>query len=292
MAILSNSQIKVQIAPLGAELQSLVYKDKEYLWQADPNIWGRHAPVLFPIVGRVWNDTYQVNGQWFKMGQHGFARDMYFELANQTDDSLVMQLIDNWKSREQYPYFFCLEIAYKIIDKSIKVTWRVKNTDPHFIYFQIGAHPGFYYPNLYQPGSIHCYLGFDTDEELMMTRIREKGCVDTTRYIPLSMDKEGLLPVDDSLFSHDALIFENGQVKEVTMYDKEKKPYLRMKFDAPVLGIWSPYGKEAPFLCIEPWYGRCDHIRYRGEFDEKEWMQCLAPNEVFEASYTIEVCGE
>ena len=118
--------------------------------------------------------------------------------------------------------------------------------------------------------------------------ISEKGCAAPDKEYLLELT-DGLLPLDIHSFDNDALILENSQVKEVTLYNKEKKPYLSLYFDTPVVGLWSPPAKNAPFVCIEPWYGRCDRAHYKGEYKDKDWMQHLAPGGVFKGGYTIDI---
>lgn len=289
MKTLSNSRLTIQVSPHGAELCSIVCNGKEYLWQADPAFWKRHSPVLFPIVGSVWQNTYSVNNRSFNLTQHGFARDMDFELISETADEIRFRLSDNEETREKYPYPFCLEIGYRLEGNRIRVMWQVSNPSDEDIYFQIGAHPAFYYPGFNPTENRRGFFGFDCKESLKYLLIAEKGCADTSKSYPLMLDADGLLPIDTHTFDRDALILEDSQVKEVTLYDNDKQACLSLYFDAPVVGLWSPPGKNAPFVCIEPWYGRCDRHGYTGEFKDKDWIQHLAPGEVFRGGYIIEI---
>jgi galactose mutarotase-like enzyme len=288
METLSNEQLRIQVAPHGAELSSIVIAGKEYLWQADPAFWKRHSPVLFPIVGRVWEDEYRIGGQTFHLSQHGFARDMDFALLSKTDDEIHYVLTDNAESLSKYPFPFRLDIGYKIHGTTIDVMWEVQNTGTHDMPFQIGAHPAFYFPNFDGATEQRGFFGFDKKEGLHYILISEKGCADTNRTYPLTLDN-GLLPLDTHTFDRDALIFENEQIHEVTLYDTNKRPYLTLRFDAPVVGLWSPPSKNAPFVCIEPWYGRCDRVHYQGDFDKKDWIQHLPKGKIFKGGYSIEI---
>lgn len=286
MKTISNSQLTLRVSNHGAELCSIVCNGKEYLWQADPAFWKRHSPVLFPIVGSVWDNEYRINGIPYPLSQHGFARDMDFELIMERPDELRYRLTDNEETRKKYPFPFCLEIGYRIEGKQIEVQWEVKNTGEKEMYFQIGAHPAFYYPAFDAASDERGYFGFDRTEELKYILITEKGCADPEHAYPLELT-DGLLPLDTHTFDKDALILENSQVKKVTLYNKEKQPYLSLHFTAPVVGLWSPPAKNAPFVCIEPWYGRCDRAHYSGEFKDRDWMRRLAAGEVFNGGYTI-----
>lgn len=288
MKTLSNSQLSIQISSHGAELCSISCEGKEYLWQADPAYWKRHSPVLFPIVGSLWENRYRHEGQTFELTQHGFARDMDFELISESADEVCYRLTDNEETRLKYPFSFSLEIGYRILGRQIEVIWRVKNTDDRTMHFQIGAHPAFYFPDYNESNPHRGYFGFDRPDGLHYILISEKGCVAADKSYPLALS-DGLLPLDIHTFDKDALILEDSQVKEVTLYDCQRKPVLALHFDAPVVGLWSPPAKNAPFVCIEPWYGRCDRAGYTGEYQEKDWMQHLQPGEVFNGGYVIEI---
>lgn len=288
MKTISNKQLTIQVSPHGAELCSIVANGKEYLWQADPAFWKRHSPVLFPIVGSVWENEYRNEGIPYTLTQHGFARDMEFTLISEKEDEVRYRLVSNEETLHKYPFPFCLEIGYRIQGKKIEVMWEVKNTGDKEMYFQIGAHPAFYWPEFDASNSERGFFRFDKENGLKYILISEKGCADPSTEYSLELT-DGLLPLDTHTFDKDALILENEQVRKVTLYNKEKLAYLSLHFNAPVVGLWSPPAKNAPFVCIEPWYGRCDRAHYTGEYKDKDWMQHLQPEEIFQGGYTIEI---
>ena len=288
MKTISNKQLTIQVSPHGAELCSIVANGKEYLWQADPAFWKRHSPVLFPIVGSVWENEYRNEGIPYTLTQHGFARDMEFTLISEKEDEVRYRLVNNEETLHKYPFPFCLEIGYRIQGKKIEVKWEVKNTGDKEMYFQIGALPAFYWPEFDASNSERGFFRFDKENGLKYILISEKGCADPSTEYSLEWT-DGLLPLDTHTFDKDALILENEQVRKVTLYNKEKLAYLSLHFNAPVVGLWSPPAKNAPFVCIEPWYGRCDRAHYTGEYKDKDWMQHLQPSEIFQGGYTIEI---
>ena len=223
------------------------------------------------------------------MTQHGFARDMDFELVEESSSYLLYRLVDDEETRRKYPFSFSLEIGYRLEGRRIEVTWRVTNRGTEVMYFQIGAHPAFYFPDYNPVESQRGYLGFDRITGLHYKLISEKGCADVSTAYPLQLNGQGLLPLDVHTFDADALILEDSQVKEVVLYDNAQRPCLALYFDAPVVGLWSPPAKNAPFVCIEPWYGRCDRAHYEGELKDKDWVQHLEPQSVFEGGYMIEI---
>ena len=292
MRTLANKALTIQVADLGAELSSVVanHTGKEYLWQADPAYWKRHSPVLFPIVGSVWNAEYRHEGITYPLSQHGFARDMVFTLIGETSDSLRFALDSTEETLKKYPFPFHLEIGYRLEGNTVEVIWQVRNTGTSTLHFQIGAHPAFYFPHYTPNDPRRGYFSFEGKKDLAYRVLGEKGCVsDETRPMPL--DSEGLLPLDTQTFDIDTFVLEHSQVRRVNLLDMDKRPYLSVSFTAPLVGLWSPPAKDAPFVCIEPWYGRCDRVNYTGEYKDRDWVQHLAPGEVFDASYVIEIHG-
>ncbi len=291
MKTLSNNFLTIRVSEKGAELCSLFDKEtqSEFLWEANPAFWKRHSPVLFPIVGSVWENRYRYQGQTYYLSQHGFARDRVFELILETEDELRYRLACDERTLEIYPFFFILEIGYKITGRCVEVSWEVKNPVKEPLYFQIGAHPAFYYPDLNPLDDLRGYLGFDRTEDLSYILLSQKGCAAPTVSYPLKLNEKGLLPITKYTFDKDALILENSQIKKITLYDPNEIAWMSLHFDAPVVGLWSPPGRDAPFICLEPWYGRCDRAGFTGEFDQKDWIQTLQPGEVFQTSYKIEI---
>ena len=290
MHTLENEILTVKVKEHGAELCSIVKGDTEYLWQADPAFWGRHSPVLFPIVGSVWNGRYHVGDKEFALGQHGLARDMDFEKVNGSDSEVRYRLVSSDETAARYPWQFVLEIAYRLHGNKIDVIWEVSNPSDEEMYFQIGAHPAFNYPDYDPVKDERGYLSFDVKDNLQCIRIQEKGCVNADVTYPLEIPQDGLLPLaKDTFDTIDTIMLQDRQIGRVTLHRNDRSPWLSLSFDAPVVGIWSPPGKNAPFICLEPWYGRCDRAGYEGDFTDKDWMNRLAPGERFSSVYTIEI---
>lgn len=288
MHSLNNGILTVEVSSHGAELQSIRKGGTEYLWQGDPAYWGRRSPVLFPIVGSVWEKRYRVDGKEYGLGQHGFARDMDFIPVYSSDTEVRYRLESTPETLAKYPYPFVLEIAYRLHGNRLEVIWEVTNPADKDMYFQIGAHPAFFYPDYDPELKERGFLVFDRMEGLKCIRIVEKGCVDAQTRYPLDIPADGRLPIErDTFDAIDTIMLEGSQIHRVEMLRKDGAPWLALEFEAPVVGIWSPPGKIAPFICIEPWYGRCDRAGYEGEYKEKDWINRLAPKERFSSVYTI-----
>lgn len=284
---LSNDILTVVIDSHGAELHSITDNrtQYQYLWQGDSRFWGRRSPVLFPIVGSVWEGQLRMDGKVFPMGQHGFARDSEFEIIPDTPEDEAWFALDwNEQTYSVFPRKFRLEIGYRLVGERLSVMWRVINKDDKDMSFQIGAHPAFNYPGFNAADPVHAYLMFDRNPEKSQL-IAEKGCIGP-EVMDIELDGEEMLPVTADTFKINTIILAESGVRRISMLDKNRTPYLSLLFNAPVVGIWSP-SPEAPFICIEPWYGRADRMGYDGDFAGREYVNRLHPGEKFEASYMI-----
>ena len=280
----------------GAEMISLKKDGKEYLWGADPAYWPEHAPVLFPFVGRVRDGVYRHNGREYRMPIHGFAKGMEFRPETTPDGALKFALTDTEETRENYPFPFLFTVLYRLRENSVEVHFAVENTGNEDLFFMVGGHPGFLCPPPSFPGAARseCGISFLKDGQpldvLRSTPVTDAGLAAPAGVSPLLYSQEnGRIIPDAQLFSHDALIAENYDCDEVDLLDPEGRPYLSVRFDAPLVGVWSVAGTEAPYICIEPWWGRCDREGFSGELKDREWEQSLAPGERFDRYFTITV---
>ena len=277
---LENDVLKIAVDTHGAELSSIFNKaeNKEMLWLGNPEFWGRKSPVLFPLVGKYKDGKTTYNGEEYALGQHGFARDSEFTLIEETKTRLVFQLMSNAETLTKYPFQFQLICSFELKNNKIIVGWYVENIDDKKIYFSIGAHPAFYCRKS------ETVLSMNGDN-LKYNLINADGLYTSKKY-----DIDNSFVLHDNVFDNDALIIENSDVTEVSLIDNDKK-YLTVKFDAKIFGIWSPAKKNAPFVCIEPWYGRCDAEDFNGDITEREWSNSLEVNDNWYKEYEIIVNG-
>lgn len=287
---IKNNDLTVEIAFKGAELQSIQSNETgiEYLWQGDKAYWNRKSPVLFPIVGRLKEDTYTYKGHSYSMTQHGFARDEVFELVEHTEQKAVFQLNSTEDSKKAYPFDFSLVITYEIIESSVHVSYAVKNTDKsELMYFSIGGHPGFNVPLTESTKFEDYYLNFLPRRS--RKQIPLKGPYADIAHTTL-MQTNTPMRLDRELFENDALVFE---VKDSNTFSiqSDKTPHsVEVTFkNHPYVGVWSVPGKDAPFVCIEPWHGIADTVETSGKLEEKLGIQTLPAQETFETAYTIKV---
>ena len=280
---IKNHKMTLTVAEHGAEIRSVEVDGMERMWDANPAFWGRTAPILFPIVGALKDNSYQYEGETYSMSQHGFARDMEFTLTEQTEESLQFVLSDNLETYENYPFHFQLTVSYEIFESYINIGWKVLNTDEKKMYFQIGGHPAFVCPC--EGGMIRDDYSIKVGElPLLETAFLEKGLLGEEKEL---LANELLLKEDT--FARDAYIIQNETVGHVDLVNHvSNQVKVRVLADVPVWGIWSTADKKAPFVCIEPWYGRCDKTDFSGELSEREYIQSLEPGETFTGGYQIE----
>lgn len=284
---LKNELLTVSIDSLGAELAGVTDNrtNHQFLYQGNTDFWDRRSPVLFPLIGNVWNGVFRMDGKEWPMGQHGFARDKEFTIMEgMPDDEAWFAFESDDATLAVYPRRFRLEIGYRLHETRLTVMWRVRNLDDKEMSFHIGAHPGFYYPDFNPSDPVHGYLLFDRTS-LTTQLIKEKGCIGE-ETMEVATDSEGMVPIKSDTFDIDTIILADSQVHRVSLLGKDRRPYLSVLFDAPVVGIWSKC-HQAPYVCIEPWWGRADRIGFEGDFSEREYAETLAPGETFSASYMI-----
>ncbi len=288
MEELKNEYLTIKVAETGAELQSI--KDaqgKEYLWQGDPNFWPRRSPILFPIVCSVENDTYFAEGKEYHLPRHGFARDMAFKLVNRTPERLTFALHDSEETLKVYPYRFNLAISYRLDGNIIHVVWHVQNTDTKEIHFQIGGHPAFNVPGMAAGSALCGTLRLDNEAPLDGLKSYIDGSHEMTE-VPVEAEK-GIIEFSDNTFRNDSVKIHKCQTRQVELLNKSGKPEVTVGYKAPVIAFWSPFGLNAPFVCIEPWYGLGDPRGYKGEFKDKPLMNHLQPGASFMTEYTIKI---
>ena len=278
---IKNSFIKAQIKSFGAELNSLKKCDEnfEYIWQANSKYWARHSPVLFPIVGRLKEDSYFYKNKKYSLSQHGFARDKEFEIVQNEADFIEFRLKSDEKSLDFYPFFFELDIGYKLDKNSLIVSYKVKNKSDEKMYFSIGAHPAF-------NTQVGDFLEFENIKTTKRYFLDEKGLIYKNEDLNLENSK---LYLDKDLFKDDALVFNDSNIKQITLKNIENKSRVKVKFDNfPYLGIWSK-PNDAPFVCIEPWFGVADEENANQKIEDKKGILSLEKEEEFFCFYTIEV---
>ena len=278
---LSNSELTATINTFGAELISFKNNsNKEYIWEGNPNYWGKHSPILFPIVGSLRNNNYIYNNSIYHLPRHGFAREMDFEVKEKTDLEVVFSLKQTGATLEKYPFNFELQISYTLTNSVLKIGYKVINNNDFSMPFSIGAHPAFALTSDFK----NYELLFEKSEKLIVSTLENDLISNATYILPMENNS---LRLNYSLFENDALIFKTIASKSVTITEN-KIPFLKVHYnDFPSLGIWTK--SQAPFICIEPWIGYADTIENNGNLEDKEGIQILGENQTFETNYLIEI---
>lgn len=277
---ISNSTLIASIKHAGAELFSLKNQNKEYIWEGNPDFWGKHSPVLFPIVGTLKNNRYTVNSQEYHLPRHGFARDMEFLLTNKTENSATFSLSSSPETLTKYPFEFELQLIYTLRENSLDIEYKVINQSKTKMPFSIGAHPAIALPGNFEDYS----LKFEKKEVLQFSLLENDLVSYKTKILETT---ENSVPLNYKLFENDALVFKTLDSNSLTI-SENSKPYIKVDFENfPSLGIWTK--EQAPFVCIEPWFGYSDTPENSGDLFEKEGILILDANQTFSSVFSIQI---
>ena len=283
---IQNECLTVQAEDTGAQLASIRSAGgEEYLWQGDPAIWARRAPILFPLIGRLRTGAYWLDGVPYSISSHGFARDMPFALADRGADFLTFQLSDTPETRSVYPFSFSLSVTYRLEHNRLVKIHRVENRSDRDMLYEMGAHDGFRVPGpmagwtVRLPGLDRAAL-YGMDQELMIT---PKGAP-----VPL---RAGGLPLTPSTFGLDTMILDAPPQHQAVLTDPQGRPRVAVTApDFPYLGIWTqdrPY--DTGYVCIEPWSSLPDASFVGRELSDKAGVRRLSPGQEETLTYTTTI---
>lgn len=292
MITLKNETLTITINPHGAELSSVIDNRTgyEFMWQGDPKLWGRRAPVLFPNVGKFKEDTYQHEGKKYELPRHGFARDMTFHVQNVTSNTASFYLKSTPETLNVYPFEFSFQITYILQSNKLTVTYEILNTSTNqTMLYNVGGHPAF---NVSQskersakPEYDQISFKFEPSGHYLNIPLTNDGLIDM-RKAKYSLVEE--LPISHRTFKKDALIYQISEQTEVTLLDKAAQVEIRMKPNRMnFFGIWSTYPQRAGFVCLEPWAGITDSMDATGLLNEKYGVISLLPHEINTHDYTV-----
>ena len=280
---MENDILKINIHPKGAELQQITHKSSgyEFLWQADPTVWGRHAPVLFPIVGKVKNNQLLIDGTAYPMGQHGFARDAVFSSILQNEHSARFELASNEQTDKVYPYQFTLQLGYELLGNTLKCTYDVWNTDQKPMFFGIGAHPGFNLPTANLDEYAILFANPISEERHLLSEGLFNG---SSKPV---FSKPGQIDLRSVLFDEDAIVLKNCPSKQLVLKQQNGNFAIGLTFDGfSDIGIWTQKNNQ-DYICLEPWCGYADSIDGHDDISTKPGINKLLPGEHFNRSYTL-----
>lgn len=288
---LENQYLLVEASEDGAEITKIYNKEDgtDIIWEGNPEFWKRHSPVLFPNVGKTYKNKMLINGEEYTTSQHGFARDSVFECVESTDSMVSFLLNSSEETKKKYPFDFKLFINYYLEGKEVKVEWKVENTGNETMYFTIGAHPAFRFAKKDEVKSDYIlkFPGKDQLEYILVDKETEDGMGTAIPEEKRTLKLENNTYVlNEEIFDNDALILDGTQIEEAWVCHKDGTPYVGMKCEEfPSFGIWSV--KDAPFVCLEPWMGRCDDRGFNKEISQKNNINKVEPGKEFLKAYTI-----
>ena len=281
MQTIKNERLTCTISESGAELCSL--KDnlgREYIWQGIAPYWASHAINLFPVCGRLYNQAYTYKGKEYSIGNHGFARKEIFTCVSNTGDKAIFRLTATGKTKEQYPFDFVLDIEYSLDGSRLNCLFTVKNSGSDEMIYAVGAHPGFNTENIED-----FYIEFTGNP---VKRVFSDACLDTGKTESYPMREGKFIDLKHGLFDNDGIFFQNVG-ESISLVSKAGEMVKIICPDANFWGIWHNPKTDAPFVCIEPWYGIPGKDGVVEDLTAKEYMVRLKPEEEKTYLYGIEI---
>ena len=271
MLQIENAFLKVEIDEKGAQLTHVLNKQEnfDYIWNGTE--WPKHAPLLFPAIGRSTQDSYLIDGQSYPMQQHGFVSDYVFEVAEQSSEKLVLSFTDNDETFKSYPFHFELLVTFELSGNKLKQVFNVKNLDDQELSYSFGFHPAFNVP-IANEGNFEDYqVVFETaDAALEQFEIKKNPFPYRSGEKIRFNDGAKVLPLTRKIFEA-GLIILNNQIDSVTLNSKSSKHQIKMeKADFPYFCLWTKEDEDLAFLCLEPFYGLPDVIDQSQELNQKE----------------------
>ena len=285
MITIQNEKFSATFSAKGAELQSLKNKQAniEYIWDGNPNFWGKHSPVLFPIVGGLKENSYFLEGEEYHLSRHGFARDREFETEQSSETEVTFILRHDQQTLKVYPFEFVLKLHYQISDSGLTCTYHVVNPGDETMLFSIGSHPAFSTPVSDDLKYDDYYLEFNNDSTLSYHKIAGDLILDETVTLNL---QDNVLPLSHELFYGDALVFKNLKSDCISLKNGKNEHGIHYQFtNFPYFGIWA--AKDANFVCLEAWCGIADGVNHNKELSVKEGVMKLSAGQSWERSWTI-----
>ncbi len=289
MTTICNDELRVVISPEGAEVQNVqdVRTGREYLWQGDARWWDGRSPILFPIVGGMWNGVCRIDGKEVRIPKHGFVNGRTWQVTETTADSARLEYTSTIRDFELFPFAFKVAVTYRLCGRKLMADFEVINTGGCDLWFQIGGHPAIALPEWKEENEIDGYIRLEGKPEYIW-RAGDQGCLEADKH-PVPLTDDGLVPLTVATFANEALIFDNHQISAATVLDLNRQPIARVESSSAAWLFWSPTGLHSPFVCCEPWYGLCDHQHFEGPIQERPFINCAHAGETWNGGYSIEV---
>ncbi len=283
--ILENNKLILTVSSHGAEMISLVQADtgREMIWQADPEVWGRHAPLLFPYAGNLRDKKFVWQGREYAGSQHGFARDLEFQLAGKTDSCLDLVLCSNDETLKKFPFEFELHSIFTLEDHTVTHKVQVKNPGQQELRFGLGYHPGFMCPFDAQHSMEDYELRFDTAQQPVVIETDVLTGLVTGRRWEMLEKASDVIPVKAGMFDHDSICMSQLSAGTISIVEKDSGRSVTLDVQGfPYVLLWSVANRPIPFLCVEPWHSLPDTADATGNWKDKPCAAVLQPGECWE----------
>lgn len=287
---LENDYMKIEVSPIGAELQSLYSKktEMEYLWQPGYDIWPHHSMLLFPSPGRIAGDRTIIGGKIYPATMHGFANDMEFEVVEANEEHILLQISATEETRKSFPYEFRLQVDFTLDKEVVVQKFRVINDDDKRVYFSLGAHPGFYCPIAIEESGEDYSLEFDSPQNINLLELQEGTRLLTGKKFPWLKD-ETEKKLGDHYFDHGPQLLEGIRADYITLKSKRSGHFVELGIkDFPYLCLWG-VGERMSIMCIEPWCGVSDLADTDHVWETKLGIESVDVGDVFERTMTFRV---
>ena len=281
MITLKNEFLTASFNEVGAELKSLVFGGKEYIWEGRSEVWSGSAPILFPICGGLKDDKYTYKGKEYTLQKHGYARYATFEIEDKTDSSVVFLHKSDEETKKSFPFDYELRVTYTLMDKTVKVGYSVKNLTDGNMYFSIGSHEAYYTPE-----GIEDYdVVFPQNETLNAYVLY--GNLLSNQELPIIKDSN-VLPLYDKYFTVDALVFKDLKSRTATLRNRKTGKAVRVDFpNADYFLLW--HKPNSPYMCLEPWSGIPDIVGSSYDITEKEGIIVLERGKEHNCVHTLNI---
>lgn len=288
--VIENDKLKVSVSDLGAEIQSIYGKttDFEYLWQGNPEYWRSRATVLFPICGRLTDGKYTYKGKVYEMILHGFAKKCEFAVISHSSDKIILELKSSEETLKIYPFEFVFTVTYTLSGATVRTSFDVRNVGKEKMLFSVGGHPGFNLPLKDGATFEDHYLEFEKVKPCSQL-VMSPTCYYTGKKTPFALENGKILNLKRSLFDNDA-VFLDGMDDTVTLKCKGGDRFVKVSYnDMTHVGFWQKPHSDAPYVCIEPWHGVPAYDGKIDDFETKQELMTLSPQEKYESFFDITV---
>ncbi len=285
---LQNERLSVRVRALGAELQSIrgLGSGHEYLWQGLPEYWADRAPTLFPYIGRLTGGACAFGGRRYEMPIHGLAPYAEFDLLRREPASICLELTDSPETLARYPFRFRFRVTYTLRGSALEALYAVENRDERRMYFALGGHPGIRVPMDDGTAFEDWRLRFPAPEAPVRVGFTP-DCFVSGVDAPFPLEGGTDLPLRHDLFDDDAIILR-GQGSAVELRSERSPRSVRMEFgDFPYFGLWHWPGKDAPYVCLEPWSSLPSRAGVVEDLATQPGLLSLDPGQSLERRWTL-----